>query len=414
MLPAPDNRTLAAYLLSVAESIHEQLNRGLGGDAPARLAECATIAARVAQQLDDAAAPAAEFRAECAALAEAEREFEDAERRRAASGTAPPTGVQRSIDARAVEAYLRAQPLGGPEVEVTEARLLSGGRQKSTALVLLRGSKGLPPECILRQDWQGGTVGKTVVDEFALLERISRADIRAPRPLLLEPGHSGVGEPFILLERLQGRLSGSLFTPPRSAALARELAVQMGRLHALAAAEFRGLVPDGTRTSAQRRELLAGFRRMHGSIGLRSRIVEAAIDWLDAHLEDAGSALCLTHNDIGFHNILVDGERLTALLDWELAELGHPAADLGYVKPFVQLMLPWSRFLEEYQDAGGWRVEPRELRFHTIWNAVRLYELVMQARAALASGRLSDIEISFACADATMRLLHALGNELQD
>ena len=71
------------------------------------------------------------------------------------------------------------------------------------------------------------------------------------------------------------------------------------------------------------------------------------------------------------------------MLDWELASQGHPAADLGYVKPFVCRMLPWPDFVHHYQQAGGWKVEPRELRFHTIYNAVRLYGLIMQARAPM-------------------------------
>ena len=121
----------------------------------------------------------------------------------------------------------------------------------------------------------------------------------------------------------------------------------------------------------------------------------------------------LTHNDLGFHNFLTDGDELTAILDWELAELGHPAADLGYVKPFVELMVSWPEFIDRYESAGGWLVEPATLRFHTIWNAIRLYELIMQARAALAEGLVRDVEITYACADATMRLLQALGGELR-
>ena len=38
----------------------------------------------------------------------------------------------------------------------------------------------------------------------------------------------------------------------------------------------------------------------------------------------------------------------------------------------------------------------------------------MQARAALAGGVVRDVEITYACADATMRLLRALGGELSE
>jgi aminoglycoside phosphotransferase (APT) family kinase protein len=414
VLPGPDNETLATYLLNVAESIHRQLNAGLRGDAVVRLGECATIVARVAQQLRSASrSNSGDHRDEFAALAEAEVAFSEAETQRSGSGLQPPSGLQRRIDRDAIETYLRTHPLGSPQLEVTEARLISGGRCKTTALVVQTGSVHLPSDFILRQDWQGGATDTSVTSEFALLERVSGAGICAPRPLLIEPASTQVGEPFILLERLPGTLNGSLFTPPLSKRLGIQLADQLGRLHALPPEDFRGIVRDGTRSSAQRRRTIDDFRQMQATVGIRSRIVDSAIAWLDVHVEDAGTAQRLTHNDLGFHNFLTEDDKLTAILDWELSELGHPAADLGYVKPFVDLMLPWSEFVARYEDAGGWKVEPYELRFHTMWNAVRLYGLIMQARAALAGGLVSDVEITYACADATMRLLLALGRELQ-
>jgi aminoglycoside phosphotransferase (APT) family kinase protein len=414
VLPGPDNETLATYLLNVAESIHRQLNAGLRGDAVVRLGECATIVARVAQQLRSASrSNSGDHRDEFEALAEAEVAFSEAETQRSGSGLQPPSGLQRRIDRDAIETYLRTHPLGSPQLEVTEARLISGGRCKTTALVVQTGSVHLPSDFILRQDWQGGATDTSVTSEFALLERVSGAGICAPRPLLIEPASTQVGEPFILLERLPGTLNGSLFTPPLSKRLGIQLADQLGRLHALPPEDFRGIVRDGTRSSAQRRRTIDDFRQMQATVGIRSRIVDSAIAWLDVHVEDAGTAQRLTHNDLGFHNFLTEDDKLTAILDWELSELGHPAADLGYVKPFVDLMLPWSEFVARYEDAGGWKVEPYELRFHTMWNAVRLYGLIMQARAALAGGLVSDVEITYACADATMRLLLALGRELQ-
>jgi aminoglycoside phosphotransferase (APT) family kinase protein len=157
---------------------------------------------------------------------------------------------------------------------------------------------------------------------------------------------------------------------------------------------------------------IEGFKTMQSSIGMQSKLIDAAIEWLGRHMDDAGSTLCLTHNDLGFHNFLVEGETLSALLDWELAALGHPAADLGYIRPFVPLMLPWSEFVEAYEGSGGWKVEPAALRFHTVWSAIRLYGLIMQARSALARGLVNDVEITFACADNVMLLFNALAGEL--
>lgn len=405
MLPQQDNRTLSRYLLSVAETIHLQLNRGLDGDAPRRLRECATVAARVAQQLEIDASAGGDFAAEADALGSARTSFAAAEAHRAQAGLAAPIAAVRAIEAAQVEAYLRDHPLGGPDVRVSTTRLLSGGRCKLTALVEQRGASGLPPSFILRQDWHAGTTDTTVAHEHELLSRLAAAGIRAPRSLLLEAKNSVAGEPFILLERMPGTLAGGLFEPPRSRALALQLAEQLGRLHALPAADFGDPAATLAARSAQLASGVDRFRQLQASVGIRSHTAERAIEWLAAHLQDAGSAVALTHNDVGFHNSLVEGETLTAILDWELARLGHPAEDLGYIRHFVSQMMPWQAFLDAYQAAGGWQVEPEQLDFYTLWSAVRLYGLVTQARAAIAGDVVNDMEITFVCADNLMLLL---------
>jgi aminoglycoside phosphotransferase (APT) family kinase protein len=413
MLPKFDDPTLIGYLLSAACSIHEQANRGLTADAIARLRECATILARVAQQLDDRT-KVGDWTAqtEAAAVADQEAGFAEAEVKRARTGLGPPPSSARRIHREALEAYLRAHLLGGENLVVREARLLAGGRCKITALVSQEGGTHLPSPFILRQDWQGGATDTSVITEYALLEQVTIAGIRAPRPLLLERSRAALGEPFIALERMPGAISGSLFTPPRSRSLGLQLASQVGKLHSLSIDRFRGLVPENSLAADELAGKIEGFKTMQTSIGMQSKLIDAAIEWLGRHLDDAGSTLCLTHNDLGFHNFLVEGETLSALLDWELAALGHPAADLGYMRPFVPFMLPWSEFVAAYEGSGGWKVEPAALRFHTVWSAIRLYGLIMQARSALARGLVNDVEITFACADNVMLLFNALAGEL--
>ncbi len=411
-LPRPDDATLRAYLLNVAEAICRQVNGGLADDAPLRLRECATIVARVAQHLGEGRI-AADVLEESEALNQSEPAFEASEAARSDAGRQAAGAAQRHIDRAALQCYLQAHALGGPRLQLTEARLIPGGRCKVTAMISQTGAAQLPEHFIFRQDWQGGATDTTVAGEFALLQLVSASGIRAPRPLLLEPAHGAVGAPFILLEKLPGRLTGSLFTPPRSRELGLQLAQQMGLLHGLPAERSRGLAPAALAREDLARQI-GGFAGMQQHIGIRARVIDAAITWLSAHVEDAGSEIRLTHNDLGFHNFLVEGDTLSAVLDWELASQGHPAADLGYVKPFVSRMLPWPDFVQQYEQSGGWKVELRELRFHTIYNAVRLYGLIMQARAALVAGFVNDVEIAFACADATPMLLQALGNELRE
>jgi len=191
-----------------------------------------------------------------------------------------------------------------------------------------------------------------------------------------------------------------------------QLAEQLGRIHAMPLAEvaplFAHLPPQTAADPAE----VESFAKLHARVGIRSALVDAAIAWLRANTALAGDALSLIHNDFGFHNTLVEGDRLTAVLDWELARIGHPAGDLGYIKHFVPKAVPWDEFIAYYVAAGGAFIPDETIRFHAVWNAVRLYGLIMQARHNLELGRVNDMEITYACADNVMLLIAFLGREL--
>jgi aminoglycoside phosphotransferase (APT) family kinase protein len=55
-------------------------------------------------------------------------------------------------------------------------------------------------------------------------------------------------------------------------------------------------------------------------------------DWLHAHLPP-DSATSIVHNDFRIGNMIVDigAGRVAAVLDWELATIGDPLADVGYL-----------------------------------------------------------------------------------
>lgn len=406
MIPQADDATLSAYLRSIHDAIRAETARD--GDGNARLAQAADIAARVAQQLDARNNPATSAQQEADGLRSAEAYFSDTQ-----SSQPSPLVAPRAVDAAAIEFFLRDHLLGGPATIVHAATLLSGGRCKTTAQITMTGAHALPESIILRQDWSGGATETSVSGEYALLCALADHGIRVPRPFLLETDETPVGLPFMLMELVPGKLAGGLVNPPQSAGLMMQLAEQIGRMHSISLETVRPLLPDtGQSGCVDRLQTNAQARALHHDIGLQSHLMVAALDWLDAHVDDSGDFACLTHNDLGFHNALVEGDRLTAILDWELASIGHPASDLGYIKHFVDRVVPWDAFLGAYTAAGGFRLDEAEIRFHAIRNSVRLYGLIMQARANLAAGRVNDLEIAHACADNLMPLMAFLASEL--
>lgn len=417
--------TLRQYLLNVADAINAEVNKGFDDGAPQRLQECATIAARVSQLLPDGggAIDAAktntalrdEALREAAALDRAEEAFAADQATRAQAGLVAGGGHERRVDKDVIETYLRNHPQGAPDIHVREARILSGGRSKQTVFVSQEGGSDLPDTFILRQDWAGGATDTIVEAEYELLRLVADGDIKAPAPLLVEPSSEPTGAPFVLLTLMPGAMNGGLFAPPASERLAMQFADQLAQLHNLPVAPFEQAgVPTADLTRAQLFAGIEKFRENQATLGMTCKTIDAAIDWLSQNLDGVEERAALIHNDLGFHNSLTEGEDLTAILDWELAHIGNPAADLGYCKHFIEKMTPWRAFLDRYEAAGGHKFNPHTLRFYTLWSGVRLYGLIMQARAALAAGLVRDPEICFACADNTMLLIHFLSRELRE
>jgi aminoglycoside phosphotransferase (APT) family kinase protein len=68
------------------------------------------------------------------------------------------------------------------------------------------------------------------------------------------------------------------------------------------------------------------------------------------------------HGDAGPYNMLVENDRLTALLDWEFAHLGDPAEDLGIARCYAEDFMDWGEFMRVYIAAGGQAIPESRIR----------------------------------------------------
>jgi aminoglycoside phosphotransferase (APT) family kinase protein len=60
-------------------------------------------------------------------------------------------------------------------------------------------------------------------------------------------------------------------------------------------------------------------------------VFEFALRWLGRTVPADPPAPCLVHGDFRNGNLVLDGGGLAAVLDWELAHLGDPMEDLGWL-----------------------------------------------------------------------------------
>ncbi|MGA9859116.1 MAG: phosphotransferase family protein [Solirubrobacteraceae bacterium] len=219
-------------------------------------------------------------------------------------------------------AELSAAPIGDGHSNVTF--LLS------TDVVLRRPPRGpLPPSA------------HDVLREARLLSALEPTAVRTPRVLAVCEDTSVIGAPFYVMERMPGEVITDTVPDALDAAdqrgrIASELIDALVELHATDWTTL-GLEGFGKPSGYLERQL-----RRFGGLWEHNRTREIAdLDevgrWLAANLP-ASPPATVVHGDYRLGNTMYDTQapaRLTAILDWEMATIGDPLADIGY------LMVHW-------------------------------------------------------------------------
>jgi aminoglycoside phosphotransferase (APT) family kinase protein len=158
--------------------------------------------------------------------------------------------------------------------------------------------------------------------EFAVQRAAFAAGVPAPEPL-------ACGADFLIMRYVPGSAEPAAVLAIRDPdAVARSLAEALARLHHVAPARtaLPALAPPprdpAAAAIAAYRQALDRRPRAHPVLEWGLRALECAPP------EPREVALC--HGDFRVGNFLVDGDRLSALLDWEFARWSDPYEDLGW------------------------------------------------------------------------------------
>ncbi len=128
------------------------------------------------------------------------------------------------------------------------------------------------------------------------------------------------------------------------------------------------------------------------SLGEPHPAFELAFRWLAEHRPPpAGEAI--VHGDFRLGNVIVDGDGLAAVLDWELAHVGDPMEDLGWlcVKAWrfggrgpVAGLGEYGDLFDAYGEASARAVDPEVVRWWEVLGTLKWGIMcIMQANAHL-------------------------------
>lgn len=328
-----------------------------------------------------------------------------------------PTGGR--LDQTTLESFLRQVHPDGDSVSIVDYQSVPGGYGKQTSRFALREASGDERPLIARKSDQAPMVlNRTfLIDhEYALLQAVSATGYPAPRPLWLGREVAGVDADFYIMERLPGRIPGSFLGGAEggiSEALLLDVATQLARLHAIPLSSFDGyirqhddseLLAEGSTGSVQscyRRAIEQWHDYSTRVEHLPSPYFTYLHDWLLNNLPEDSRQPVLVHGDFNVHNLLVEGDRVTGVLDWECAMFGAPEQDLAYIRPHISRHIAWDKFLAHYHEAGGRRIDTDSLPFYMAFSMMRLHLGMNHGLLNLQTGanpdiRFAMIELAFA------------------
>lgn len=253
-----------------------------------------------------------------------------------------------------------------------------GGASRETWLVEDGGGRR-----VLRRDPRGSVSLVPIGDEFRLIQAAAAAGVPVPEPLAFEPEGGRLETAGMLMAFVEGTsvaprlLRKSEFEGARER-LPDQLAQALARAHAVPVAELEGVLPAAAPDPAVAQ--IDEWERQLDEIGESLPAVELGLRWLRANAPDPAEVR-LVHGDFRLGNFIVDTEGLAAVIDWELAHLGDPAEDIGWLCirswRFGNDDLPVAGvgklepFLDAYSAAGGTPPDAERLRFWSVFGNLK-------------------------------------------
>lgn len=266
------------------------------------------------------------------------------------------------LDWPKLEAWIAAQDLPGSG-RITAATRLQGGLQNNVFLiersgasfVLRRPSKHVRPDS-----------NDTMLREARILKALAGTAMPHPRFHAVCDDPSVIGACFYLMEPLEGfaprgQLPGDYATDPR---WRRSMSIELvNAAAALGAVDYKAIGLEGlgkpddwhARQVARWRSQLDGYRSVPNYDGALPHVDDVS-HWLNDNLP-TDRCIGIVHGDLQFPNVMFSmrAPKVSGVVDWELASLGDPLLDLGWIlsswwedgdpqgkNPLVK---PWDGFL---------------------------------------------------------------------
>jgi aminoglycoside phosphotransferase (APT) family kinase protein len=239
------------------------------------------------------------------------------------------------------------------DADIADLHRLSGGASRETWRFT---ADGRP--LILQRQRAGDQ--RDMLTEAGVVGAARRSGV--PVPELVDARRRDDGMAFMVLEAIDGEtiarkiLRDDDFAQARSRLVA-DFGHALAKVHALDPATVHGL---------EATDQLGYYADVLQSLGQPHPVLELVHNWL-VDTRPRSERTCVVHGDFRLGNVIVGPDGLRAVIDWELAHLGDPMEDLGWLcvkawrfgsRPPVAGLGDYDELFAAYEAAGGAVIDP--------------------------------------------------------
>jgi aminoglycoside phosphotransferase (APT) family kinase protein len=240
-----------------------------------------------------------------------------------------PVREAHRFDEAALAQYLQANlPDAGRLIGVQQ---FEGGQSNPTFLLECAAAR-----LVLRKKPPGKLLptAHQIDREYRVMGALASTAVPVPKMRLLCEDPEVIGTAFYLMDHVSGRIFRDPTLPDldpeqRSLVYAEMIRV-LSELHKVDWAAV-GLADFGKPTGYMARQISRWSQQYEAAKTEDIPAMDRLMEWLPAHLP-AGDTTTIAHGDFRLDNMIFHPTepRVLALLDWELATLGHPLCDVAY------------------------------------------------------------------------------------
>jgi len=276
----------------------------------------------------------------------------------------------------------------------------SGGNEVSRSLCV----RIDPGNTLLREMSDLGT-------QFRVLKGLQASNVPSPTPYWYESDTSILGNPFIVMDRVPGTCPNPWGSDGRRyyqeaadrGVLPGSFTGALTALHNLdwraAGLDFLGVPGPGTDFSLGE---IAKWKRLMEQAGtVHEPILTDLICWLEENAP-VTERLVLVHGAYRTGNVLIDGDRVSAILDWETQVIGDPMYDVAYMlsdlnregTDLLSNLVPRDEFIEQYESETGIEVDLDKCRYFNLLYCMRSVAFWVSASGLYADGSSTDLRLA--------------------